>query len=219
MNRRYNLKIIILISIFLLQFNALYSQDVWCSLGGIFSNQIGEENKYWNIGLGGNGAFFLPYKNNVLLGVKFSYTSYNLDEDQVLTDLRSNYPSNYIFSDIDGTFNIYGISPSIKIFIPQTYKNQYKLFGQVEWGYYFINGNGSYSYSNRNSNNLKNDDILIELNENKIGFNFGIGVTAKIKNNSYAEIFPSYQLIFSKEKTRKIFNINLNVFFMCFTRF
>ena len=168
-------------------------------------------SEYWNIGFNGNGSFFFSLSDYVRIGGRIAYNRWGLNEEEVLSELESMSSSDDINGAFSGSIDIIEISPLIRILATKKNNRNLHFFGQIGVGYYMLDNNVEYNYSLDNAS--VNSKIVLEMDDNKYGLNFGIGTIIDRQPNMSFEISPNYQIVFTEDELTQYFIINLGVIF------
>lgn len=199
------------------QFGVSFSKDINFGFGVGISKALGDGSEYWNMGFNGSGNLYYSLSNNVSIGGNIVYNRWGVNEDKVMSELRSFFPSEYSVGGISGSTTFLEISPVIRLLTTRGENQKIQFFGQAGLGYYIMSGKAQYDYSFEDSwsgfTYSEDGNVFIKMEENKIGLNFGAGIIIHRTSNVSFEINPIYHIIFTEEESTKYFTINFGIIF------
>jgi hypothetical protein len=215
----------ILILLFLLSYNLVYSQNqnIFGIGGGIskvtssgFYNwnpffNSSSTSKNWNMGFHIDGEWLQKVSKNFLIGWRVGYNRWSPNKDEV-----ENEPD--FLTDVSGSASMIELIPSIRFLLPQSQKKQTQFFGQVGAGYYLYNMKvessttfvGVPSFFNPGGGSSV---FSTEERDYKFGINFAAGTIIGSSGQIKFSVCPMYNIIFTEEPLTNYFTVILGIVF------
>lgn len=194
--------------VFLYSFSAIegYAEKkATLSLGGGFSQFTGDGSDIWETGYTTGGTLFFKVTPNILVGGRFAYNRWSLDEEALIRDIGIPW-ANFTVS---GSASAIELIPSVRILAPARKGSKIKFFGQVGAGLYRLNLETNISTTAF----ILLDNIEIHLEETRFGVDIGGGVIFGGQNSIRFEILPQYHIIWTKDNPTKYFSLSLGAVF------
>ncbi|HEX3019486.1 MAG TPA: hypothetical protein VHP36_04260 [Chitinispirillaceae bacterium] len=185
----------------LVSYSSVFAQGLRLSLIGAVSKEVGpsHENFNWGFSVGGNVFFFLG--DNLLLGVRSTYTRFTPDESEFTQSVSDLFNGN-----VSGNAFIVEILPTLRLTTryPMSGVN---LFGQVGAGIYILNTEITVSGDDGGGSTV--EQIFGEGTIGRFGFNVGAGITFGNPEFISVDLYPIFNMIFLGDDTFRYFSINL----------
>jgi hypothetical protein len=191
--------VLVLFAIFSLS-NATIARQITVSINGGPAVLTGDGSKFWNPGfdVGLNG--FYRVTPHVLCGVRFSYSRWTPDEDE----LTGNFGYSGIYMNVSGSQAVVEIVPALRLLAPLGEESPFNFFVQAGVGLYLTSEKTTIEAAYAGQTETFED----ERSENKVGMSFGAGI-----NIGYFEILPLYTIVATDEESTRYYSINAGAVF------
>lgn len=189
-----------LLAIFSLS-NVTIAREIDISINGGLADLTGYGSGFWNFGFAGGLNGFFRATPKVLCGIRFSYSRWTPDEDELTGDFG--YAG--IDMSVSGSQSVVEIGPALRLLAPVGEGSPITVFGQVGAGLYLVRGNITIeaAYAGRTET-----FEYYDRSENTVGASFGAGVTI-----GWFQILTLYTIVATEEESTRYYSINAGAAF------
>lgn len=191
----------------LLSFTSIEAQGVKLSLIGAVSKEVGPEHENFNWGFSVGGDFFFYVDDNILLGLRSTYTRFTPDETEFVESVGGLFDGN-----VSGNAFVVEIIPSLRLTTryPMSIIN---LFAQIGAGVFILNNEVTVT-GDTNGDGDGDGSVIQEVfgegTQGRFGFNVGLGITFGNPEFITVDLYPMFNLVFLGEgDSFRYFTINL----------
>ncbi len=185
----------------LLSYSSIEAQGVKLSLIGAVSKEVGPEHENFNWGFSVGGNFFFYVDDNILLGLRATYSRFTPDESEFVESVGDLFEGN-----VSGDAFVVEIIPSLRL-TTRYPMSSINLFAQVGAGAYILNNEVTVTGETDEGSVI--EEVFGEGTQGRFGFNVGAGITLGNPEFITIDLYPMFNLVFLGEgDTFRYFTIN-----------
>jgi len=189
----------------LLSFSSIEAKGVKLSLIGAVSKEVGPDHEIFNWGFSAGGDFFFYINDNILLGVRSTYSRFTPDETEFVESVEGLFEG-----DVSGDAFVVEIIPSLRL-TTRYPMSMINLFAQIGAGVFILNNEVTVTgKTDEDGETSVIQEVFGEETRGRFGFNVGLGLTFGNPEFITVDLYPMFNLIFLGEgDSFRYFTINL----------
>lgn len=189
----------------LLSYSSIEAQGVKLSLIGAVSKEVGPEHERFNWGFSVGGDFFFYVDDNILLGLRSTYSRFTPDESEFVESVGDLFEGN-----VSGDAFVVEIIPSLRLTTRYSMSN-INLFAQIGAGVFILNNDVTVTgESDEDGETSVVQEVFGEGTQGRFGFNVGLGITFGNPEFITVDLYPMFNLVFLGDgDSFRYFTINL----------
>lgn len=186
----------------LFSYSSIEAQGIKLSLIGAIAKEVGPEHENFNWGFSVGGDFFFYVDDNILLGIRSTYSRFTPDESEFIESV-----SDLIEGNVSGDAFVVEIIPSLRL-TTRYPVSMINLFAQIGAGVYILNNEIIVTGENDEGSVIQ--QVFGEGTIGRFGFNVGAGVVFGNQEFITIDLYPMFNLVFlGGGDTFRYFTINL----------
>lgn len=186
----------------LLSYSSIEAQGIKLSLLGAVSKEVGPEHEDFNWGFSVGGNFFFYVDDNILLGLRATYSRFTPEETEFVESVGGLLEGN-----VSGDAFVVEIIPSLRL-TTRYPMSTINLFAQIGAGVFILNNEVTVTGETEEESAVQ--EIFGEGTQGRFGFNVGAGVTFGNPEFITVDLYPMFNLVFLGEgDSFRYFTINL----------
>ncbi len=186
----------------LLSYSSIHAQGVKLSLIGGVAKEVGPEHEDFNWGFTVGGNFFFFVDDNILLGLRATYSRFTPDESEFTESV-----SDLFGGKVSGDAFVVEIIPSLRL-TTRYPMSGINLFGQVGAGVFILNTEVTVTSGDGDGSTV--EEVFGEGTIGRFGFNVGAGITFGNPEFISVDLYPMFNLVFLGEgDSFRYFSFNL----------
>lgn len=183
-----------------------HAQQLKLDLVGAVSKEVGPEHEYFNWGFSVGGDIFFFLNNNLLLGLRATYSRFTPDESEFTESVDA------LFSgEVSGDAFVVEIVPSLRLTTNYPMSN-INIFAQAGAGLFILNN--EIIVSGNGEGDVPVEEVFGEGTSGNFGFNVGGGLTFGNPQYISIDFYPLFNMVFLGEgDSFRYFSFNLSLGF------
>ncbi len=186
----------------LLSYSSIEAQGLKLSLIGAVSKEVGPEHENFNWGFSVGGNFFFYVDDNILLGLRATYSRFTPDETEFVESVEGLLEGN-----VSGDAFVVEIIPSLRL-TTRYPMSMINLFAQIGAGIFILNNEVTVTGETDESSVVQ--EVFGEGTQGRFGFNAGAGITFGNQEFITVDLYPMFNMVFLGDgDTFRYFTFNL----------
>jgi hypothetical protein len=193
-------------SCLLFSFSSIFPQGLKLSLIGGVSKEFGPRHESFNWGFTGGGDLFFYVDDNILLGMRVSYTRFTPNQSRFNQSIRE-----FVNGQVSGNAFVTEITPSLRLTTRYPLSNV-NIFLQAGAGIYVLGAQISVGGGGEDVSGGAVEAIFGDGKKGHFGMNIGGGITLGNPELITIDLYPMFHLVLPKNRiSYKYFTFNVAV--------